>query len=158
MARDYSKKRKLEVNRTGSKDYPVILLEITHANLATPIRVVKDNVNLVSNGETFIAMGFDIRLPTDPQGGLPRASLSIDNIGRELMTWLEASNGGQGANCRIMEVLRSDPDLIEWEATLMLSGIEATPLTVTGQLSYDDILNRPGVLKQHTPENTPGIF
>jgi len=158
MARNYSQKRLLEVNRSGSGDYPVILLEISHSGLAAPARVVRDNVELVSNGETFIAMAFEIRLPSDPQGGLPRAVITIDNVGRELMDWLEASGGGQGATCRIMEVLRSEPDVIEWEATMDLSGVTADPMVITGQLSYDDILNRPAVLKKHTPENSPGLF
>ncbi|MDH5393949.1 MAG: DUF1833 domain-containing protein [Gammaproteobacteria bacterium] len=158
MPREYSKSRNLAVNRTASRDYPVILLEISHADLTTPVRVVKDNVDLTSNGDLFVAMPFDITLPDDPQGGLPKASLSIDNVGKELMGWLESSNGGQGSSCRIMEVLRSDPNTIEWEATMQLDGISATPLVVSGRLSFDDILNKPAVLAVHDQSTTPGIF
>jgi len=158
MPRAYSKNRKRAVNRTASRDAPVILLEISHPGLTTPVRVVKDNVDLTSNGDLFVAMPFDITLPDDPQGGLPKATLSIDNVGKELMGWLESSNGGQGSSCRIMEVLRSDPDTVEWEATMALDGITATPLVVSGRLSYDDILNQPAVQAVHNPQTTPGIF
>jgi hypothetical protein len=98
------------------------------------------------------------KLPDDREGQMPRAELMIDNVGKDLVEPLEASNGGEGATVRIMEVLRSDPDTIEWEATLDLKSVRFVQMEVTGALGYEDILNRPAVLLAYRPDVAPGLF
>lgn len=146
--------------RTGSTsgDAPVYLLEITHPQLAVPIRVARDTQDLVSNGETFTAMAFDVSFPDQQAGALPSAPIAIDNVGRELVQWLEASQGGRGAKVRIMQVMRDDPDTIEAEYTLDLLGVKQTSPRVVGRLGYEDTLNLPALAATYRPDNTPGIF
>lgn len=137
---------------------PVILLEISHAQLATPIRVVNDNSDLVSDGDTYTAFAFRVTLPTDIAGQLPRATLTIDNVGRELTQWLDASNGGKGAQVRFMQVMRDTPDVIEYDITLDLLNVSQTLSTVSAELGYDDTLNLPGLPITYRPDVAPGIF
>jgi hypothetical protein len=48
-----------------SGDAPSYLLEISHPQLAVPIRICNDTQDIVSNGNTFTAMGFRVSLPDD---------------------------------------------------------------------------------------------
>ena len=97
-------------------------------------------------------------MPDDFDGRLPKASLSIDNVGRELTTWLESSGGGRGATCTIRLVMREAPDVIEYEITMDLVNLGIDWRTVTGQLGYEDLLNRPAVRLQIRQDTAPGLF
>ena len=163
MPKPYSRSFIETVSRTSAAELPRVLLEITHSALTVPIRVVNDNQDLVSNGDTFIALGFDIVLPDETDRQLPRATIEVDNVGKgpdgnSLADWLEQSTGGQGAQIRIMQVLRSAPDTIEWDITLDLSNVRLKFLKVTGDLGFEDILNRPGIPLTFRPETAPGLF
>ena len=77
---------------------------------------------------------------------------------RDLTAWIEASGGAEGAQVRMLQVLRSDPDVVEWEVTMELSNVSITPAEVRGTLVFPDLLNRPGIPMVYRPENTPGLF
>lgn len=157
MPRSYSSHLLEAVGNTTGEE-PVYLLEITHDQLAVPIRVVNDTDDLVSNGDTYIAFAFRVSLPTDVDRELPRATLSIDNVGRELTQWLDDSAGGQGAQVTIRQVMRDDPDTVEFEITLDLLNVSQTPLEVRGELGYDDTLNLAGLPITYRPDVAPGLF
>lgn len=145
------------VNRT-SGTAPLLLLEITHDDLPQPIRVVRDNQNITSNGDDYIAMAFAITLPDDQEQGLPKAQLAVDNIGREMTTWLDASGGGKGAKVRIMQVMRDTPNVIELDMTLDLTNVSMTSTVISGTLGYQDILNQSAVVPTYRPDTHPGLF
>jgi len=157
MPRTYSRSLQAAVNAT-SGEAPRVLLEITHPGLAQPVRVVNDTQDLTSGGHLFVGLGFRITLPDDQEGRLPSAQLAVDNVGRELVQWLEVSNGGAGAQCRLMQVMRSAPDTIEWEITMELSHIVVTTPEVSGTLGFEDLLNRPGCAMRYDPTTAPGLF
>jgi len=146
--------------KTGSTSgvAPVYLLEITHAQLAQPIRVVNDNSDLTSNGNNFVAMAFRVSLPDDIERQLPRARIAIDNVGRELVQWLEASAGGKGAKVRIMQVMRDAPNVIEADYTLDLINVRQNAIEVSGELGFEDTLNLPALPVTYRPDNAPGLF
>ncbi len=109
-------------------------------------------------GNQFKAIYFRCRKPDDSEGQLPRAELSVDNVGKELVAWIETSGGGKGATCRMMEALRSAPAVIEWDITLDLTDIKISPVEVLGYLGFEDLLNRVAVPFTYRPETAPGIF
>lgn len=137
---------------------PVILLEISHAQLGTPIRVVNDTQDIVSDGDTYTAFAFRVALPSDIAGQLPRATLTLDNLGRELTQWIDNSNGGVGAQVRLAQVMRDTPDVIEYEITLDLLNVTQTVAEITGELGYDDTLNLAGLPITYRPDVAPGLF
>ena len=154
----YSTDARKEISKVDAPNLPITLLEIDHDDLTAPIRVVNDRADIVFETNTYTALGFNITMPTDLQKGLPRASLSIDNVGKELVQWLEVSNGGAGTSVRMVQILRSDPTTIEYDILMELSNIHVTATTVSGVLGFDDLLNVPAVILTHTPTVTPGIF
>jgi hypothetical protein len=155
--RNLSSATRQDLNST-SGTAPWLLLEISHPDLASPIRVAQGNDDVLSNGNLYVGIAFDFEFPDDMDMQLPRATLAIDNVGRELTQWIDASNGGEGAECRVMHVQRADPDVIEWEITLNLSRLRVKSKTVSGELGYEDLLNAPAVALTYRPDTAPGIF
>lgn len=158
MARSYSTQFKSTLNSVSAPEAPLVLLEITHPNLIDAVRVVNDNADLVSNGKQFIGAPFECILPDDMENQLPRAKLAIDNIGRDLVYWLETSGGGEGAKVRFMQVMRSRPNSIEWETTMNLSNVQITMTKVTADLGFENIFSKPAVRIQYRPDNSAGMF
>jgi hypothetical protein len=156
--RAYSAAYKSTLAATCAPEAPLTLLEITHPDLPVPVRVVNDTQNIASNGNEYIACAFRCQLPDDLEEQLPKAQLAIDNVGRELMYWIETSAGGHGAQARFMQVMRSRPDDIEWEISINLSNVKCTVSQVTAELGYDDIFSRPAVALRYDPFHFPGIF
>lgn len=158
MPRNYSNAWKETTNSTGAAEAPLLMLEIEHVDLAEPIRVVNDAQDLVHNGDTFVALAFGATLPDDLEQGEPRAVLTVDNVGRELTEWLELSGGGRGATVRMIQVLRSAPDVVEWEVTMDLNDVRVNLADVSGTLTFDSLINLPGIALTYRPDVAPGIF
>lgn len=112
----------------------------------------------IAADETYIALAFDIQKPSDVGGQLARIPIRIDNVGRELTQWLDASNGGQGATARVMQVMRDDPDTLEFDMTLDLLGVKQNSAFVTGELGYENTLALPALVMSYRPDNTPPMF
>lgn len=157
MAKNYSSSFKEKINST-SGEAPLTLLEITHVDLALPVRVCNDAQDLTSNGNVFTALSFRIAMPDDLHNQLPRARLAIDNVGRELTQWLDASKGGRGAQVRVMHVMRGAPNTIEFDITMDLMNVRQGPLEITGELGFDNTLNIAALPITYRPDNAPGLF
>lgn len=163
MSRSLSQGWHEAVDAVSGTDPILFLIEIDHPDLTAPIRVVSDSQDLVSNGNTFVAVPFRARLPDDLSQGLPRAEIEIDNVGKppdgnSINDWLELSRGGAGATVRMMAVLASAPDTLEMDMTLQLLQVSVTPTAIRAKLGYTDIANTPAVRVQYRPDVTPGLF
>jgi hypothetical protein len=158
MARDYSANFYKTINSIEAEEFPLLLLEIDHPDLDTPIRVVNDMQDITHLGNVFTAIAFRASLPDDREESLPKAILSIDNIDKDLVGWLELADGGVGATCRMLQIMRSDPDVIEFEITMNFTNVSMNNLEVRAELTYEDLLNRPGILYEYRPYNSPGLF
>lgn len=152
-----SERYKRALGAVSSSDVAVVLLEISHPDMPSPARVVRDTQDLVSGGNVFVATGFDFTFPDDGSSA-PRASLVVDNVGRELMSWIEASRGGRGAEVRLMVVLRTTPDVIEADFRLGLERIVVDQWKVSGELGYGNLLDLPAVAVRYDPSTAPGLF
>lgn len=94
----------------SSGDALLYLLTITHADLETPLRFVRDFQNLVSRTHTFTAFPFDVTPPGSGEGGARPASISISAIGQEIPAALRSL--ASPAIALIELVLASDPDTV----------------------------------------------
>lgn len=158
MARAYSAEYKSTLASTAAPEAPITLLEIDHADLTQPVRVVNDTQNVTCNGVEYIACAFRCVLPDDFENQLPKATLAVDNVGKELMYWVESSGGGIGATARFIQIMRSRPNQIEWEITMNLSNVKATTAEVSADLGYDNIFSRPAISMRYDKFTSPGIF
>ena len=158
MSRIYSSEFKSTLAQVSAPESALVLLEINHAELATPVRVVNDTQDLVSNGQTYIAIPFRCTLPDDFENQLPKARLSVDNVGKDLMYWIETSGGGNGSTVTMKQVMRSRPDTIEWSITMNLYNVSCTMTEVSGELGYENLFSKKAIAVQYRPNTAPGLF
>jgi hypothetical protein len=158
MARTKSARFRQAAQQLSAAEAPVILIEISHALLAEPMRFVNDNQDLPSNGHNYRAAAFGFGWPDDQDKQTPRAQLSIANFGAGVGEFFERTHGGRGALIKVLQVMRSQPDFIEDELVLNLGDVQVSTQSVTAPLGYDDVLNRPGTPYTYRPEAAPGLF
>ena len=138
----------------------VTALEVRHPDVPEPVRVAHDTAALEVEGESFIPLAFQARLAADVEGRAPAAEIAIDNVGRVLMRWVTAAQGGSGATVRVMQVLvpAAGAASVEWEVTADVLGVRADQRQVVVRLGYDPLLTRPAVVLRYDPQTAPGLF
>ena len=135
----------------------LLCLTIDHADLAEPIRVVNDGVDLVRSAGTFLAYPFRIALPFDRDDELPRVVLSIDNVDRSIV--LTVRSLSSPPSITLEAVLSDSPDTVEVSLPdFVLKSATYDKLTVEGELSFEDILNEPYPGGTFRPALFPGMF
>ncbi|CAB3925056.1 DUF1833 family protein [Achromobacter ruhlandii] len=158
MSRSLSTAAARNVLSTSAEEPLLAAIEITHPELDVPARFVNDTQGITIEGNTFFACRFDLTLPDDQDQQVPQARLEVDNIGRDLTHWLEQSQGGKGAKCRMIMLLRSSPDNLEFDMTLDLTGLEITNFRVSGGLGFKNTLMQSAVAVRFDPFTSPGNF
>lgn len=158
MARQYTDAFKSTLAEVNATESPLILIEINHEALDQPVRVVNDMDDIVSNSNTYVAYPFKCVLPDDYENQLPKAQIVIDNVGRELMYWIETTGGGQNSTCTFKQILRSNPDLIEWQITMNLFNVQVTMENVTAELGFENLFSKPAITRRYRPDTAPGLF
>ena len=140
----------------AESDLPWVLLKIDHADLSTPIRLVNNKVEIISNGETFNAFPFRISLPDNLEDAPPRAQLRIDNVSREIGEAIRSIS--TPADVTIQVVRQDDPDTIEasWPA-MRLTNARYDALTVRGDLEFEDLTREPYPAHTFSPAEFPGL-
>ena len=135
----------------------LVLLELDHADLATPIRVTSDAVATVSNGDTYTPFPFFISLPGERDDQLSGTQLTIDAVDRSVIIALRSISSAPTVTMQI--VLASSPDTIEagpFVYTLKAATYNAS--TVEGELAFEDILNEGFPGASFVPTTQPGLF
>lgn len=114
------------------------LLTISHPGLPAPLRVTSDGVITISNGNTFDPFPFELTLPDDSEGKIPRARLRIDNTTQQLIALLR---GLLTPPALTVQLVRSAaPDVIEREwAGLEWQSSSYDVGAITGVLGFDDL-------------------
>lgn len=145
----------------------ICLLTITSEALTDPVRVcyapltdalpVLNVPGLVSNGEEFVFVPFDIILPRDDKTGTVSAKLQMDNVEREVIDIVRGIR--KPAKVKIQAILASDPDFIEMEYTdFLLSNVSYDADYVEGDLTLEYWALEPFPSGRFTPSGFPGLF
>lgn len=135
----------------------LVLLDIDHSTLPTPIRVVNDTKNITSNGNVYTAFPFDISIPADIGERLANVKLTISNVTRTLIQTLRTIEDSPTVDMNL--VLASDPDNIQaGPFEMRLHDVTYDTLSITGTLGFEDILNEPFPADTYRPANFPSVF
>ena len=156
--RNYSTHAKQQQRLLSPTDQWVVLLEVSHAALAQPVRMVVDSQEIVSNGNTYLPVAAQIEFPEDQDTQYPKARISIDNVGRSLMRILEDTYGLRGAKMKLLQIYRSRPDVIEQSITLEMKDITVTQTTVSASLSFDNVFDAPSTPLTYRPSTKVGLL
>lgn len=121
---------------------PLVLIEIDHADLSVPIRVVNNKVNITSNSVEYTGYPFDITLPDSPEDAIPGARLRISNVSREIGQAIRSILTPPSVS---IKVVRPDtPDIVEMEYNnMIMTQISYDALTVEGALEFEDLEREP---------------
>jgi hypothetical protein len=133
------------------------LVTIEHESLAAPIRLVSNNEDCVSRGETFSACAFGIDMPDEISDKLPRASIWIANADRAYSEAIRSITTPATLTYEI--VLAESPD--EVEAGPFVFRVEQVDIDanyIQARLSFEDILNEMIPAERITPSTFPGVF
>lgn len=141
MPRNLSNTAILSAQNTETDEVWLVLMEINHENLDSPIYLVNNTKNIVSNGNEHIAYPFNIVLGEDDGEKLQTVKLTFDNVDRLLVETIRTIDDSPDITISI--VLASDPHYEEIKITdLKLRQIEYDAFTISGTLYADDILNQ----------------
>lgn len=155
---EFSDNLKINVNKLAANETPIVLLEISHPMITETIRLVQDNCDVVSQGNSYMAMAFTLKRQSDVQGELPKVTLQVQNVGRSLVKWIDSSGGGKDAEIVAKIIRRSEPDLIEEAVTLGIERVTVTSLVVTFHLVVYNNLVRRGIKQIYNKVFSPGLF
>lgn len=154
-------------------------LEFRHATFVDPatgqpfaIRVVNDHEPLTAGLEAdavldpgatveFKPCYFSLVLPNETDSGAtPELSVTVDNIARELMVYLErAKETRSPVYVTWRPYLASDttgPHMLP-VLTLSMRSVSCTMSTVTGRAGFADLTNKRFPSLEYTPKNFPGL-
>lgn len=142
---------------------PLLLIELRHPALADVVRLAWDTINWGSTagGTTkhlYIGTGLDVSWPDQQAEQLPRATISIVNIGRELTQWVEETGGGDDAEITLILVSRRTPDRVERKVAMELKHLKLDIEYLSGELGFDNLMGRPACQLYYRPDTAPGVF
>lgn len=134
----------------------LLMLEITSTELAAPLYFVQNNQNIVSNGNTHLAVNFSATVPTEDDGQVQDTSISISGINRQIIESIRSVTEAVDVS---MFVIRSDaPDVTElgpWE--FKLRDVTYNVDTVSGSLQYETSLGNNISTIKVTNQTFPGV-
>ena len=144
----------------------IVLLTIDHDTFTEPVRLASDPYELLpiagvrgveSRGEEYLFLPFIINLPVQDDTGASRASISIDNINREIVARVRQATSALSITIEI--VLSSDVDAPELTADdFRLERVSYDAFTVSGDISVEYFDLEPFPSMRFTPSAYPGIF
>jgi hypothetical protein len=146
----------------------IVLLTLSTEDLPDTIRVCNvpvqkfptlgENVyGLMSNGQQYIFLPFDIELPQDDKTGAVSARLTIDNVNRQIVQYARETK--KPINVTVQVVLSNDLDTVEFESTdFKLTNVSYNGFNVSGDLSIDYLGLEPFPCGRFTPSGFSGLF
>jgi hypothetical protein len=146
----------------------VTLVTLDSDELEEPIRICDDPhtrleelgddiYGIVSNGETYVFMPFEIWLPRDDKTGTVSAKMSIQNTDRRIVE--TARRVTRPVNVQMQCILASAPNTVEIEFNnFQLSNVKYDVMTVDGDLTLNYWGLEPFPSWCFTPSNFPGLF
>jgi len=92
MSRNISAITISSINQAVQEELWLILLEIDHVNLSSPIYVAGNVENIIFGGHTYVGYDFKIALPVDDADSPPVMSITIENIDRAIVEAIRIIN------------------------------------------------------------------
>lgn len=129
-----------QLYNTSTNYIPVILLTISHSSFDEPIRISTDNRDLIeqniykeniygtiSRGNNYYFLPFAFELPSSHTDEAPTASLTVTNVGLDLMPYIRNLQARDKPKILIEIIIAQEADNV----------IQAFPELTVGSISYD---------------------
>ena len=154
-----------------SSEIDLLTIELNHPSFTQPLRVVRDNEKLTARleesapenpGEVvdFSPYAFDLDLPEMDEYGKPQITITIDNVGRDIMNYIEAAVRMRHKIEVIYRVYlksdtsgpQNDPPMV-----MQIDSITATTKSITLVAGFADLSSRVFPKKLYTLEQFPSL-
>lgn len=166
MSRPVSNAFKNAVYAAQTKEAFILLATISHPSFTDDIRVASDSYELlpnagvrgvVSRGQEYLYLPFTILLPQQDETGVSRASISMDNISREMVRAVRNANSALTITVEV--VLSSDVDTPEVSIQdFKLEKVSYDAFTISGDISVEYFDLEPYPWARFVPSLFPGMF
>lgn len=155
--RDLSSSARSALFSSDTSEVFLVLLEVSHAELAEPLRFVYNNEAVVMGGNTFFPAAFDFVLPDDVEGRLSSARLSICNVDRRVVEAVRAISSPPSV--RVWVVLAGNPEQVEvGPYDFYLLNVRYDARTVSGELVVSSVCDRELPALRYSPYDFPALF
>ena len=142
----------------GLSEIYITLVEISHTQIASTIRLSDDTIDTISNGSTYKTYWLELDDADQLLSGVPTGSLRIDNIDLTILAALSYVTTSR-ATVTIKRVLASAPNtLIIPSVAYSLTGYRSTDDTLTLNLSLAIPGDEPFPGYSFNPSHFPGLF
>lgn len=132
-------------------------LEFRHPEFTTPLRVVRDKADLLATLEStapenpseevlFVQFSFDLELPDVTNGSSPEMLLTIDNVNREILTYIDlAANSADLIEITYRPYLLTDTSAPQMNPplTMTVKEVEADIFRITARCGFGNFANKP---------------
>lgn len=157
MARSLSTAARAAAFAQQTSEAILCLLTISGTGIPSPIRVVNNQLDIVSRGSTYLACAFTITLPDERDDAPPRVTLLIDNVDRAIV--LAVRSLVEPPQVTLEVILASTPDTLEAGSfNFTLRNVDYSAETVSGELFFEDFLNEVFPADSFTPSTCPGLW
>ena len=117
----------------------LLLVEIDHADLAVPIRLVNNYESIISDYETYEAAAFAFTPPVEEDGTIKNSRITFDNVDRAIVEAVRSISSPPTVEVSVVRA--ADADTVEagpW--TFYLRAVNYDAHTVSGELYPDNPL------------------
>lgn len=156
MSRDVSSQFRENAYNQTDTDGILVLITIDHTDLTSPIRIVNNNESIVSNGNTFEPVAIKVTLPSEIEGQISNAKLSIDAVDRTIIYAVRSISSAPDITLEIVKI--SDYDTIEVSYDFQLRNINVKGSRVDGDLIFQTYTREKISSLEYTTVNTPGLY
>lgn len=155
---EFSDEFKINVNKLNADEAVLVCIEIRHPFISDVIRIVNDSDNLISNGNTYLPMGFEFKRHDDVENELPRCTVTFQNIGRLLTKWVDASGGGKMASFDMLLIRRKNPNFVEERISFEVGQCNVTTEIVGFELIIQNNLRKRAINYMYDLKRAEGLF
>jgi len=140
-----------------SNDPFLTLVTLSHPSFPQDIRLVNNQVDIVSRGDTYLAFPISIKLPMDDGESAREVSLEMDNVGLTFIDELRTVT--DLIDVKLEMVLASLPNDVQMSfEDLKISSLSYNKTKISARLFLDNFLNTELTSEQYTPKNFRGLF
>lgn len=168
MTRDIDLEQERDFLAQESPNAILGFLEIRHAALVDPVRVVSDPMDYMVGGKLYLGCPFNIKLVTDTEDA-PRTELVVQNVDTRIGEALRAINTRAKVSLEVRSSsdfdLTKDPREERGDSAVIygfrqfeLVDVTVNPLNVSGTLMLRDYSQEPWPGQRATQSRTPGLF
>lgn len=166
MSRNPGSAARAAMNAQSTAEGFLTKVLINHSSFSVPYRFIDDQVPADVSGvqkridgaaDEWLCYPFRLRLPDDCDDEMASATLTIDNVDRQILAELRGINGPLQISVWIC-LLTDIDDIVAGPFNWSLNRISWNALTITGPLEYEPILNMTWPQHIFDAVTVPGMF